>query len=113
MRPTLAAVMPLPNEEVTPPVTKTYFAMGRVLRGFFECYRTAVDDANPSQSQPRDGRPIRVPLPVISDDHGRQVGPVGADDIEAVSRGLGQSCDGAGWVQAEQDELSVRRPDRT
>src|SRR3954451_4580461 len=33
-RPTLAAVMPLPREEVTPPVTKTYFAMGRVLRGF-------------------------------------------------------------------------------
>ena len=30
----LAAVMPLPSEEVTPPVTKTYFAMGRVLRGF-------------------------------------------------------------------------------
>ena len=36
----LAAVMPLPSEEVTPPVTKTYFAMGRVLRGFFQCYRT-------------------------------------------------------------------------
>ena len=30
----LAAVMPLPSEEVTPPVTKTYFAMGWVLRGF-------------------------------------------------------------------------------
>src|SRR6476661_5095568 len=38
-RPALAAVMPLPREEVTPPVTKTYFAMGRVLRGFFQCYR--------------------------------------------------------------------------
>jgi hypothetical protein len=37
----------LPREEVTPPVTKTYFAMGRVLRGFFECYRKAADDANP------------------------------------------------------------------
>src|SRR6476620_11551271 len=37
--PTLAAVMPLPREEVTPPVTKTYFAMGQVLRGFFQCYR--------------------------------------------------------------------------
>src|ERR1700690_357937 len=33
-RPTLAAGMPLPSEEGTPPVTKTYFAMGRVLRGF-------------------------------------------------------------------------------
>ena len=30
--------MPLPREEATPPVTKTYFAMGRVLRGFFRCY---------------------------------------------------------------------------
>src|SRR5476649_1364968 len=27
IRPMLAAVMPLPSEEVTPPVTKTYFAM--------------------------------------------------------------------------------------
>src|SRR5689334_1696202 len=26
-RPMLAAVMPLPSEEVTPPVTKTYFAI--------------------------------------------------------------------------------------
>jgi hypothetical protein len=34
-RPMLAAVMPLPSEEVTPPVTKTYFATGQVLRGFF------------------------------------------------------------------------------
>src|SRR5258705_2873262 len=39
IRPMLAAVMPLPREEVTPPVTKTYFAMGKVLRGFFQCYR--------------------------------------------------------------------------
>jgi hypothetical protein len=38
----LAAVMPLPSEEVTPPVTKTYFAMGQVLRGFFECYRNTL-----------------------------------------------------------------------
>jgi hypothetical protein len=37
--PMLAAVMPLPSEEVTPPVTKTYFATVKVLRGFFECYR--------------------------------------------------------------------------
>src|SRR5436190_4452338 len=35
IRPTLAAVMPLPREEVTPPVTKTYFAMDQVLRGGF------------------------------------------------------------------------------
>ena len=31
----LAAVMPLPSEEVTPPVTKTYFAMGLVPPGVF------------------------------------------------------------------------------
>jgi hypothetical protein len=35
----LAAVMPFPSEEVTPPVTKTYFATGQILRGFFQCYR--------------------------------------------------------------------------
>ena len=34
-RPMLAAVMPLPSEEVTPPVTKTYFAMGRGPPGVF------------------------------------------------------------------------------
>jgi len=28
-------VMPFPSEEVTPPVTKTYFATGQILRGFF------------------------------------------------------------------------------
>src|SRR5450756_3102484 len=38
-RPMLAAVMPFPREEVTPPVTKTYFAMGRAPPGFFRCYR--------------------------------------------------------------------------
>src|SRR2546430_2442941 len=45
IRPMLAAVMPFPSEEVTPPVTKTYFAMGSVLRGFFECYRTTRSPA--------------------------------------------------------------------
>src|SRR4051812_17495710 len=44
-RPMLAAVMPFPREEVTPPVTKTYFATGQVLRGFFECYRKVVPEA--------------------------------------------------------------------
>src|ERR1035437_5063719 len=34
-RPTLAAVMPLPREEVTPPVTKTYFAIARFSSGGF------------------------------------------------------------------------------
>jgi hypothetical protein len=30
---------------VTPPVTKTYFAMGWDLRGFFQCYRKTVPRA--------------------------------------------------------------------
>src|SRR5512143_2822719 len=34
-RPMEAAVMPLPSEEVTPPVTKTYFAMGTGPPGVF------------------------------------------------------------------------------
>src|SRR3954454_1608313 len=52
-RPTLAAVMPFPREEVTPPVTKTYFAMGQDLRGFFECYR----------KRPLEARPVAAPTP--------------------------------------------------
>ncbi len=47
----LAAVMPLPREEVTPPVTKTYFAMGQVLRGFFQCYR--IDHSRATRSMAR------------------------------------------------------------
>src|SRR5512146_3296109 len=34
-RPMLAAVIPLPSEEVTPPVTKTYFDMGSAPPGGF------------------------------------------------------------------------------
>jgi hypothetical protein len=41
----LAAVMPLPSEEVTPPVTKTYFAMGGSSGGFFEWYRNDPPEA--------------------------------------------------------------------
>src|SRR6187402_3266294 len=52
MRPTLAAVMPLPREEVTPPVTKTYFAMDQVLRGFFECYRKTPGESNRRAAPP-------------------------------------------------------------
>src|SRR5512143_731944 len=57
-RPILAAVMPLPSEEVTPPVTKTYFAMGLVLRGFFEWYRKDPDPARRRLHDPArtDGR---------------------------------------------------------
>src|SRR6476660_9478843 len=67
-RPTLAAVMPLPREEVTPPVTKTYFAMGRVLRGFFECYRTpppraTADAVEPRLSPSSDARTSPSPTP--------------------------------------------------
>src|SRR5205809_3575630 len=68
-RPTLAAVMPLPREEVTPPVTKTYFAMGQDLRGFFECYRKVAPEARritPARRQPdsrcdSDSRSARSP----------------------------------------------------
>src|SRR5215210_766325 len=54
IRPTLAAVMPLPREEVTPPVTKTYFAMGGTSGGFSDAIgksqgrqvRAAADDSD-------------------------------------------------------------------
>src|SRR5690242_4875509 len=36
IRPMLAAVIPLPSEEVTPPVTKTYFDIGRAPPGVFQ-----------------------------------------------------------------------------
>src|SRR5260221_4883857 len=39
MRPSDAAVMPLPSEEVTPPVTNTNFGTGAALRGFSNCTR--------------------------------------------------------------------------
>src|SRR3954449_10131987 len=47
-RPTLAAVMPFPSEEVTPPVTKTYFAIALSPPGFFECYSSDVRSARPT-----------------------------------------------------------------
>src|SRR5690242_11069252 len=63
-RPTLAAVMPLPREEVTPPVTKTYFAMGRVLRGFFQCYRFGDPESNRfARSGRADAGGTRPPAP--------------------------------------------------
>src|SRR5438034_11652447 len=58
IRPMLAAVMPFPREEVTPPVTKTYFALGQSLRGFFECYRKSPSGANRT-GRPPPGRPQR------------------------------------------------------
>src|SRR5688500_8112969 len=48
-RPMLAAVMPLPSEEVTPPVTKTYFAIvpgPRVVAGARHFRERASTDAN-------------------------------------------------------------------
>src|SRR5215203_2044901 len=68
-RPALAAVMPLPREEVTPPVTKTYLAMGRVLRGFFQCYRiegpgtTGISCAGDARHDPRPCLPGARPCP--------------------------------------------------
>src|SRR5262245_19515307 len=55
-RPMLAAVMPLPREEVTPPVTKTYFDTGQVLRGVFECHGNPSPDANRTRPDPRPDR---------------------------------------------------------
>src|SRR3954452_12285008 len=46
-RPMLAAVMPFPSEEVTPPVTKTYFAMGRASGGF----SNATDSGPPKSNR--------------------------------------------------------------
>ena len=42
----LAAVMPLPSEEVTPPVTKTYFAMGRASGGFSNAIEFGAPESN-------------------------------------------------------------------
>src|SRR5262245_5201028 len=88
-RPTLAAVMPLPREEVTPPVTKTYFAMGRVLRGFFECYRKVPPESNRSDSETVFAmilglRPLeRVPVGVPGRGHQHvAIGAVGIGDVD-------------------------------
>src|SRR5664280_2998650 len=51
-RPTLAAVMPLPREEVTPPVTKTYFAIARFSSGGFSNDR---DGRGSPQTVPENG----------------------------------------------------------
>src|SRR5215203_1234421 len=71
-RPALAAVMPLPREEVTPPVTKTYFAMGQVLRGFSHAIEigapgqpeSTVDPSVPARRQASRHRQAGVP-PVL------------------------------------------------
>ena len=54
MRPMLAAVMPLPSELVTPPVTKTYFAMGRGSSGVFLMLRNPGPDGESRQGFERD-----------------------------------------------------------
>src|SRR4051794_23433398 len=58
-RPMLAAVMPFPSEEVTPPVTKTYFAMGRASGGFSNATDSDPLESNRSLAgagQPRTSR---------------------------------------------------------
>ena len=42
-----AAVIPLPREEVTPPVTKTYFAIARFSSGVFPILRISSLPRNP------------------------------------------------------------------
>ena len=49
----LAAVMPLPSEEVTPPVTKTYFDMGRAPPGVFRMLpKTAPATRRKARAEP-------------------------------------------------------------
>ena len=66
-RPMLAAVMPLPREEVTPPVTKTYFAMGRGPPGVFlmlsETPRKGNLRPRVREVAPRPGQPLRFLSP--------------------------------------------------
>src|SRR4029079_17337702 len=71
-RPMLAAVMPLPSDDVTPPVTKTYFATGLVLRGFFRCYRNGAVGANA-------GRPPDRPRCGAQATHPGRIHPAGSD----------------------------------
>jgi hypothetical protein len=41
-RPMLAAVIPLPSDEVTPPVTKTYFDTAQTSGGFSDVTRRSA-----------------------------------------------------------------------
>src|SRR5690242_5479938 len=55
-RPMLAAVIPFPREEVTPPVTKTYFATEQTSGGF----SNAIENRVPGQGRiGRQGSPTR------------------------------------------------------
>src|SRR4051812_4039492 len=89
MRPTLAAVMPLPREEVTPPVTKTYFAMDLVLRGFFEWYRKTPDASNPGVPRPV-GRPVEPMAP----GEGAGASPSHGSPADSSGRGRSAPLDG-------------------
>ena len=62
----LAAVMPLPSEEVTPPVTKTYFAMGLGPPGVF----LMLSERAPADANGRGGespRSVEVPAMEFAD----------------------------------------------
>src|SRR6476469_5535774 len=54
--PTLAAVMPLPRLLVTPPVTKTYFAMGRGSSGVFLMLQNPGPEGESPHARRRGGR---------------------------------------------------------
>src|SRR5438093_1635255 len=78
MRPIDAAVMPLPSELVTPPVTKTYFGIGLKLRGFSDSIR--------ARSRPRPmARLLGVRLPAVV----RAIHPAPALAVTALSAALG------------------------
>src|SRR5262245_9986785 len=105
--PMLAAVMPLPSEEVTPPVTKTYFATGQVLRGFFKCYR------KPTRASSRFA-PIRFAIQPRS---GRDALPAG-DVLRPVELSVGTrrrvDREDEGWIPpgAAEDLAAIGRKGR-
>src|SRR6185503_17220377 len=59
IRPMLAAVIPFPSDEVTPPVTKTYFDIGRAPPGVFRMLPKTAPTGNgggPDGERPPDFR---------------------------------------------------------
>src|SRR5450755_4499866 len=94
IRPMLAAVMPLPSEEVTPPVTKTYFAMDGSSGGFSNATgRRLPGQTRPPESEPGSGLVRRL-------DRARRVLDSRPPDLrpaeEAVAGRAGKRAGGVG-----------------
>src|SRR3954452_17677319 len=62
IRPMLAAVIPFPSEEVTPPVTKTYFDIGRAPPGGFS---NATENDPQRQGRSGSGRRLEAGLDAV------------------------------------------------